>query len=200
MSTISIVYFSQSGSTEILARAIARGAARVEGTQTKLLPIMGKQIVEGRWNDPATIATLNDSDAIVFGAPTYMGGVAAQFKTFADATGGIWYNRGWKDKVAGGFTVSGSPSGDKSSTIGYLTVLAAQHGMAWVGPAELPSRLYPEGQGANRLGSFQGLIADNPAAQGQAPEIHPDHIRGAELYGERIAEFAQRLVHAAVAA
>lgn len=200
MSTVSIVYFSNSGSTEILARAIARGAARIAGTQTNLLPIAGTQIIEGRWDDPDTIAALNESDAIVFGTPTYMGGVAGQFKTFADATGGIWYNRGWKDKVAGGFTVSGSPSGDKSSTIAYLTILAAQHGMAWVGPVPLPSRLFSEGEGANRLGSSQGLIADNPAAPGQAPQIHPEDIRGAELYGERLAEFAHRLEPAVVAA
>ena len=42
-----------------------------------------------------------------------MGGPAAQFKAFADATAGKWFTSAWKDKIAAGFTVSMSPSGDK---------------------------------------------------------------------------------------
>ena len=35
---------------------------------------------------------------------------AAQFKAFADATGERWFKAAWKDKLAAGFTVSGSRS------------------------------------------------------------------------------------------
>jgi NAD(P)H dehydrogenase (quinone) len=44
-----------------------------------------------------------------------MGGPAAQFKAFADATSERWFKRVRLNKLAAGFTVSGGPSGDKLS-------------------------------------------------------------------------------------
>jgi NAD(P)H dehydrogenase (quinone) len=41
-----------------------------------------------------------------------------------------------RDKLAAGFTVSDSPSGDKLGTLQYLFTLAMQHGMVWVGLGE----------------------------------------------------------------
>lgn len=193
MSTVSIVYFSGSGSTGLLADAIARGARAVEGTEVKLLRITGDQIVAGRWEDAKALEQLTASDAIVFGTPTYMGGVAAQFKAFADATGGIWYTQGWKDKLAGGFTVSGSPSGDKLSTLNYLTVFAAQHGMNWINLGKLPAGATGDPEGENRAGSFIGVMAQNRTPPGQTVTLHPSDVLTAEHYGQRIAEFAQRL-------
>jgi NAD(P)H dehydrogenase (quinone) len=71
--------------------------------------------------------------SLIFGSPTYMGGVASQLKAFIDAASGIWFAQGWKNKIAGGFTHSGSPSGDKQGTLLYLAINAAQHSMIWVG-------------------------------------------------------------------
>ena len=62
-----------------------------------------------------------------------MGGPAAKFKAFADATVESWFAQAWRDKLAAGFTVSGTPSGDKFSTLQYFHTLAMQHGMIWVG-------------------------------------------------------------------
>ena len=49
---------------------------------------------------------LDAADAIIFGSPTYMGMASWQFKKFADATSKRWFTSAWKDKVAGGFTIS----------------------------------------------------------------------------------------------
>ena len=92
-----------------------------------MLRITGDQITQGRWHDDAMLHKLNQSDAIIFGSPTYMGGVAAQFKAFIDAASVVWFTQGWKDKVAGGFTHSGSPIGDKQGTLLYLMTNAMQH-------------------------------------------------------------------------
>lgn len=198
MSTVSVVYYSGSGSTHLLAEAIARGARSVEGTGVELHRIRPDQFDGGRWSDDTVLEKLSNSDALIFGTPTYMGGPAAQFKAFADATGGIWYHRGWQDKLAGGFTISGSPSGDKFSTLAYLSVFAAQHGMTWVGSAPLPAGASGSAEGVNRLGSFLGVMAQNTTAPNAAPSLHPGDVLTAEAYGRRIAELAQR--HAAVAA
>ncbi len=155
--------------------------------QAQLIAINGDDIQKGRYDNAEVFAQLDASDAIVFGSPTYMGGPAAQFKAFADATGGRWFTSAWRDKIAGGFTVSMSPSGDKLSTLHYFFTLAMQHGMVWVGQSEMP--LQPNG--VNRLGSTSGVMAQ---AGQEAPVIAPndgDKLTG-ELYGKRIAEFTAR--------
>jgi multimeric flavodoxin WrbA len=41
----------------------------------------------------AVLQQLDSSDAIIFGSPTFMGGPAAQFKAFADATVAKWFGQ-----------------------------------------------------------------------------------------------------------
>ncbi len=110
MVEIAIVYFSGQGHTHQMAEALAQGVKTASGTP-HLLRITGEQIINGRWQDDAILATLGAADGIAFGSPTYMGGVAGQFKCFIDAASTVWFQQGWKNKIAGGFTHSGSPSG-----------------------------------------------------------------------------------------
>lgn len=192
MSTVAIVYFSGTGKTAALAKAVIAGAASVAGTTVLDLPIRGAAIVEGRFTDEALLAKVDGADAVIFGTPTYMGGVAAQFKAFADASGGRWYHRSWQDKFAGGFTTSASPSGDKQGSLLYLATLAAQHGMLWAGQTGLNELAAgkPADQAVNRLGSFLGVMSQvNPTPEG-APT--PGDLRTAELYGARLAGLAAK--------
>ncbi len=185
MSTVSIIYFSGSGHTTKMAEAVAQGAAAV-GTKVNLLPISGEDIQQGRYQNAATLKELDASDAIIFGSPTYMGGPAAQFKAFADATGERWYQRKWADKLAAGFTVSNGPSGDKLSTLQYFFTLAMQHGMVWVSLNQLP-----DPNGVNRLSSYAGAMGQ---AGQEEPAVAPnaaDRLTG-EALGRRLAQAAQR--------
>ena len=184
MTTVSIVYFSGYGHTTKMAEAVARGAAST-GAKIQLVPIRGEDIVQGRYQNAAVLSQLDNSAAIIFGSPTYMGGPAAQFKAFADATGERWYGRKWADKIAGGFTVSSGPSGDKLQTLNGFVTLAMQHGMVWLGLNELP------GPNMNRLSSYTGAMAQ--AAQ-ESPDVapnQPDLLTGESL-GRRIAAAALR--------
>ena len=188
MTIVSIVYFSGSGHTTKLAEAVAKGAAFVDGVKTNLIAISGDDIVKGRYQNDGAFAQLDASDAIIFGSPTYMGGPSAQFKTFADATGGKWYAGAWRDKVAAGFTVSGSPSGDKLSTLQYFITLAMQHGMVWVGLGEMPA----QPNGVNRIGSSSGVMV---SAGQEPPDVAPDagdKLTG-EILGRRVAGYAVKL-------
>ena len=188
MPTVSVIYFSGSGHTTKLAEAVHKGAASVTGVTTHLISISGKDIVEGRYKNDDVFTKLDASDAIIFGSATYMGGPAAQFKAFADATGGRWFSSAWKDKLAAGFTVSMSPSGDKLSTLHYFFTLAMQHGMIWIGQPEMP--LQPNG--VNRLGSNSGVMAQ---AGQESPDVAPsegDKLTG-EILGKRVAEYAVKL-------
>ncbi len=183
---IAIIYFSGTGNTAHMAQAVLSGAQSVSGTEAELLAISGADITEGRYVNDSILEKLDAADAIIFGSPTYMGGPAAQFKAFADATGGRWYTQGWTGKLAAGFTVSASPSGDKLGTLQYFNILAAQHGMIWVGLGQLP-QLAPEG--INRLGAYLGVMGQAAAA----PPNDLDLATGKAL-GERVAKVAQRLV------
>jgi NAD(P)H dehydrogenase (quinone) len=187
MSTVSIVYFTGSGHTAKMAEAVSKGAASVAGVTTNLLAIKGEDIVHGRYKNDAVLAALDASDGIIFGSPTYMGGPAAQFKAFADATGERWYRGAWRDKLGAGFTVSGGPSGDKLSTLHYFFTLAMQHGMIWAGLTESPMN----DQGINRLSSYSGAMAQ---AGNEAPDVAPNaaDILTGEALGRRVAGAALR--------
>jgi len=187
MTKLSIVYFSGSGHTAQMAEAVARGAREVANVEVQLYALQGKDIQDGRFKNDSLLTQLDAGDAIIFGSPTYMGGPAAQFKAFADATGERWFKATWKDKLAAGFTVSGGPSGDKLSTLHYFFTLAMQHGMIWVGLTESPFN----DKGINRLSSYSGVMGQ---AMQEPPEVAPneaDKLTGESL-GRRVAEAVAR--------
>ena len=178
MTRIAIVFHSGYGHTKVLAESVKTGAETIPGAKVLLIPV---EEIEARWGD------LEASDAIVFGSPTYMGNVSGPFKTFMDASSKPWLERKWKDKLAAGFTISGSPSGDKLNTLQSMMIFAMQHGMVWIGNADMP---YNE-EGINRLGSFTGLMAQ---AGQVAPEVEPNEAdrKSAVRLGQRLAEASVR--------
>lgn len=184
MTSIAIVYHSGYGHTKALAEAVAGGAAELQGTQVHLIPVEEAQ-------DKAAI--LDGADAMIFGSPTYMGSASAKFHEFMEWSSKTWYGRGWKDKLAAGFTVSASQSGDKLNTLIQLAVFAAQHGMLWVGQDLLPGNNNSKGSvnDLNRLGSFLGAMAQANADQGAEGVTEADKKTAAHL-GKRVAETAAR--------
>ena len=142
----------------------------------------------------AILAAITASDAVVFGAPTYIGDVSAAFKAFAESTSKIFSVGGWKDKLAAGFTVSHSFSGDKGHALESLAILAAQHGMNWINLGLPPPAVPAAERGPdtlNRVGAFNGLAAQ---ADNVSPEISPPagDRETARLLGERVARAALR--------
>jgi multimeric flavodoxin WrbA len=115
-----------------------------------------------------------------------MGMASWQFKKFADATSKKWFASAWKDKVAAGFTISASPSGDKLSTLQYFITLSMQHGMIWVGQPALNDGT------TNRLGSNSGLMAQ-VGATSPAADIPQSDLDTAKAYGERVRAVTAKL-------
>ncbi|MEM9907274.1 MAG: flavodoxin family protein [Cyanobacteria bacterium P01_D01_bin.44] len=193
MATVAVVYFSGQGHTQAMADGVAEGVKSVADTSAEVLRITGEQIQAGRWKDDDILGQLNQADAIVFGSPTYMGGVAGQFKCFLDAASEVWFQLGWKNKIAGGFTHSASPSGDKQGTLIYLAINASQHGMIWVGSADMPSQYVGKDDEVNRLGSFMGVMGFSELdMSGGDVEMNSGDVKSAKLYGQRIAEATHR--------
>lgn len=186
MSKIAIVYHSGYGHTAVLAEAVARGVGQVPGATAQLIKV---EDVEIHWDNLAA------ADGIIFGAPTYMGSVSAPFKTFMDASSKPWFTQLWRDKVAAGFTNSGSQSGDKLNSLIQMMVFAMQHGMIWVGLGLMPGNNASKAsvEDLNRLGSFSGAMAQSNNDQG--PDVAPPQAdrKTAEFLGKRVAETAAKL-------
>lgn len=180
MRRIAVVYFSGTGTTAKLAEAICAGAA--ETTDAVLCRITGPHIVEGRFCNEEVLRIADAADGIAFGSPTYMGGPAAQFKAFADATGDQWTAQRWANKVACGFTTGSCANGDQGHTLSYFAVLAAQHGMLWCG-LDIPGGCDPHGR--NRLGTQLGLATH--AADGMLDDAD---LVTAHYLGKRLARVA----------
>ena len=127
--------------------------------------------------------SLESSGAIVFGAPTYTGSLAAPLKIFMEATSNLFARCAWQDKLAGGFTNSGSFSGDKLNGLLQLAVFAAQHVMLWVPQTAMSSGKGPDDM--NRLGGYPGVMAqsDNDGADVTPPAGDKDT---AFAYGKRV--------------
>lgn len=187
MPSIAIVYYSAQGHTHEVAEALAAGVRGVAGTTATLVRLQDAEIQNGRWKNDASTAVLNAADCIVFGTPTYMGGYSAQMKCFIDACSGIWFQQGWKDKFAAGFTHSQGLSGDKLNTLNGLFINAMQHGMVWVGNAIIPEGDKPEM--VNRIGCYMGLMAQS--GYGQA-NIGDGDKKTAGMFGQRVADATAR--------
>ena len=152
MSKVAVIHHSGFGHTAKQAESVAEGAKSLAGTEVKVVKV----------EDFETEAAFIDAaDAIIFGSPTYMGGVSGPFKTWMDATSQRWYRCAWKNKLAAGFTNSASQSGDKLNTLIHLAIFAAQHGMIWVGLDVLGGKNSSTGsvEDINRLGSYLGARA-----------------------------------------
>ncbi len=94
--TLLIVYYTQSGNTERMARAIAEGA-EAGGVEAPL-----KRVEECELED------LVQADGLALGSPTYVSNVAWQVKKLIDESIELYHGKQLKDKVAGLFTSSGT--------------------------------------------------------------------------------------------
>jgi len=182
MSKIVVVYFSGYGHTRRVAEHVAQGA----GASLIAIDAEGN-VPDSAWDELAA------ADAIVFGAPTYMGSAPWQFKKFADATSKAWFTRAWQDKVFGGFTNSASFNGDKAVTLISLQTLASQHGGIWVSLGLPPANSKAATRNdVNNMGGSVGLLVQTPA-DASVDEIPAGDLETAKQYGARIAAVTARL-------
>ena len=186
MAKIAIIYDSGYGHTAVVAEEVATGARGIAGTTVDVIKATDAK---------DALDTLLPYDALIFGTPTYMGGVSSAFKAFMDASGGAWMKQAWKDKFAAGFSNSGSLSGDKLLTLQHLAVFAAQHSMLWVSQGLMPPSSKEHGgkpDDINRAGSYLGLMTQSDNA---APTETPSagDKKTAQLFGARVAEVVSRL-------
>ncbi len=186
---VAVIYCSKYGHTKRMAEAVLDGVQSFHKTGAVLLTAP---------EAAARLAELDSCDAIIFGSPTYMGSMAAEFKMFIEATVEKWFSRAWANKIAGGFTNSSNFFGDKENTLKELFAAAMQLGMIWVGVNDLPAANQPETMKSlagpdefslNRVSASTGPMA---ASFSVKPDRAPGNgdLETARNYGRRIAEIA----------
>src|ERR1700751_3824436 len=184
---IIIVYHSGYGHTVKIAEAVACGATAINGTTVELVTA---EHASQRWQ------TLDAADAIIMGAPTYMGSLSAPFKAFMDDTSHLQYaEKRWANKVAAGFTNGASRGGDKQTSLVQLMTFAAQHQMHWVnlGLNYGNNRSYTNEDILNRDSYTLGRAGQADMDQGGDVAPPCSDIRTAEFLGRRVTEVAQEL-------
>lgn len=190
MSTkICVVYHSGYGHTAKQAEAVAKGAEGVEGVSCTSISV--DQLFD---TESESWLILDEAHAVIMGCPTYMGSPSADMKRFMEASSGRWMEQKWADKLAGGFTNSGSQNGDKQNTLLDIATFAAQHGMVWINLNLLPGNNNSAGSvdDLNRLGASIGAMAQSNVDEG--PDVAPTNadLKTASCLGQRVAECAKR--------
>lgn len=136
-----IVYYSMYGHVEKLAEEIKKGADSVEGVVATLwqVPETLPEQVLIKMNTPPRSEVpiiepqqLADADALILGFPTRYGMMAAQFKAFLDATGGLWRTQQLAGKPAGIFYSTGSQGGGQETTPLTAITQLVHHGLIYV--------------------------------------------------------------------
>jgi len=186
---VCVVYHSGYGHTARQAAAVIEGVKEVGGVECVELPVADLEDAEAPgW------AELDAADAIILGSPTYMGSASAAMKQFMEASSARWLEQKWADKLAAGFTNSGSQNGDKQNTLVEFATLAAQHGMVWVNLNLLPGNNSSGGSvdDLNRLGGSLGAMAQSNVDEG--PEACPPDadLATSRHLGQRVANCVLR--------
>lgn len=182
MKSVVVVYHSGYGHTKKQAEAVYAGASEVAGVAAKLISV---EEIEKHWDD------LNQADAMIFGAPTYMGSLSAKFKVFMEDSSKLWYTRAWQNKLAAGFTNSASMNGDKGAALLELVTFSAQHGMLWVPLNLLPANSSKSTRNdMNRMGGYVGAMAQSDSDVGADVAPPEGDLATAKHLGKHVAEIS----------
>ena len=203
MSTkVSVVFYSMYGHVYRMAKAVAEGAGAVPDIEVALYQVpelvpdealerSGAAAARSAFAHvpQATNEVLATSDAVIFGAPTRFGNMAAQMRNFLDQTGGLWAQGKLIGKVGSVFVSTGSQHGGQETTqISFHTTLL-HHGMVLVGvPYSAPGlENMDEITGGSPYGAT--TLAGNDGKR--LPSENELNI--ARFQGRHVAEIARRL-------
>jgi NAD(P)H dehydrogenase (quinone) len=122
MARILVMYYSRTGKTEQMARAVAEGA-EAAGAKVTLKNV-----------SDCSAANLLDFDGIILGTPTYYGAIPWEMKRIIDDS--VQYHGQLAGKVGGAFSTSANVAGGNETTVLQLIETFLIHGMIVQGSAQ----------------------------------------------------------------
>lgn len=199
MPRILVLYHSTYGHVETMAEAVAEGARSVEGAVVdikrvpELVPAELARASGYKLDQAAPIATVADLenyDAVIVGAGTRYGTAASQMRNFWDQTGGVWVKGALVGKVGAVFTSTATQHGGQETTLIGLIQTLLHHGMiiaglpyAWAGQSRIDEVTGGSPYGATTITGSDG--SRTPSA---------NELEGARWQGRYVAETAKKLV------
>lgn len=197
MSKVLVLYYSAYGHIEQMAEAVAEGAREAGATvDIKRVPeLVPEDVAKASYYKMdqkapvATIADLENYDAIVIGTGTRFGRMSGQMANFLDQAGGLWARGALNGKVGAAFTSTATQHGGQETTLFSIITNMLHFGMTVVGLDY----------------GFQGQM-DNSKIVGGAPygattiangdgsrQPGPEELDGARYLGRRVANTASKL-------
>lgn len=163
-----IVYYSQQGHTEKMAKAVERGAKTVEFARVRLLSVQDAKNEDVLW-----------ADAIILGSPVYNANVAPPVQTFINR----WPFQGapLKDKIGAAFVSAGGISAGEEFVQLNLLKSMLIFGMIIVG-------------GPNWTQAFgaSAVTEEEPFISEKSGEVADQFLIKGENLGRRVAEITSR--------
>lgn len=141
MAKVLVLYYSAYGHIEQMAQAIAEGVRRSGATaEIRRVPETVPEETARKAHfkldqqvPVATIAELENYDAIVVGTGTRFGRMSAQMATFLDQAGGLWARGALHGKVGAAFASSATQHGGQEMTLFSIIANLLHFGMTIVG-------------------------------------------------------------------
>jgi len=197
-----VVFYSLYGHVFQMAKAIAEGAAQVEGAEVDIRRVpetLPAEVIEKMGAVEAqealehvsvcTVDELAAADAIIFGTPTRFGNMCGQMRQFLDSTGKLWQAGALIGKVGSVFVSTATQHGGQESTILSFHITLLHQGLVVVG---LPYAF----QGQMRIDEITGgsPYGASTIAGGQGERMPSDNeLEAAKFQGQHVAAIAKKL-------
>ena len=197
MTKVLVLYYSAYGHIETMANAVAEGARSAGATvDIKRVPELVPEAVAkasyykmDQAAPVATIADLENYDAIIVGTGTRFGRMSSQMANFLDQAGGLWAKGALNGKVGGAFTSTASQHGGQETTLFSIITNLLHFGMTIVG-----LNYGFQGQmGVDEVKGGSPYGATTIAAGDGSRQPSAVELEGARYQGRAIAETAAKL-------
>jgi NAD(P)H dehydrogenase (quinone) len=143
---VHVIFYSMYGHVYRMAEAVLAGAKEVAGAEASLFQVAeltpdavleksGARAARAAFAHVpvATMDSLAEPHAVIFGTPTRFGNMAAPMRHFLDQTGGLWAKGTLIGKVGSVFASTASQHGGQETTITSFHTTLLHHGMILVG-------------------------------------------------------------------
>ncbi|MDG5971628.1 NAD(P)H:quinone oxidoreductase [Sphingomonas paucimobilis] len=197
MSKVLVLYYSTYGHIETMAQAIAEGAREAGATvDIKRVPETVPEEVARASHfkldqaaPVATVAELENYDAIVIGTGTRFGRISSQMAAFLDQAGGLWARGALNGKVGAAFTSTATQHGGQETTLFSLITNMLHFGMTIVGL----DYGFAGQSGHDKVRGGAPYGATTIAGGDGSRQPDEDELVGARYLGARVARTAAKL-------
>lgn len=197
MTKVLVLYYSTYGHIETMAQAVADGAREAGATvDVKRVPeTVPEEIARANHfkldqaAPVASIADLENYDAIVIGTGTRFGRLSSQMAAFLDQAGGLWARGALNGKVGAAFTSTATQHGGQETTLFSLITNLLHFGMTIVGL----DYGFAGQMGHDKVRGGAPYGATTIAGGDGSRQPDEDELAGARYLGARVARTAAKL-------